>query len=332
MVVLLLPGHIHAVMELESLPTVPRSEELIDKAFSRAARAGRAKHGTDAQESMLRTAGNILADNLANVAASWPDFDSLDPFYYEVVDSIEGIDELRQNLGRVTWASNQVRSIESEYHSRVRQTDVSTARKYRKQAFARYASVVREVSGALEALGAARNALSALPDIRPDVPTIVVAGYPNVGKSSFVNAVTNARGEIDTYPFTTTEVHVGHVDNEYHRYQIVDTPGLLDRPSAERNDTENQAVSALTHLADCILFLVDPSETCGYPMESQLSLREEVKSTFSVPVITVANKQDLVRSDAFSYSMSIEGEFGVEEVLQAAMDAIPIESEIQSRN
>lgn len=319
-------------MEFESLPTVPRSEELIDQAFSRAARAGRAKHGTDAQESMLRTAANILADNLSNVVSSWPDFDSLDPFYYEVVDSMEGIDRLRQDLGRVSWASEQVRSLESEYHSRVRQTDVSTARKHRKQAFARFASVVREVSEALESLGEARNSLSDLPDIRPDVSTIVVAGYPNVGKSSFVNAVTNARGEINTYPFTTTEVHVGHVDNEYNRYQIVDTPGLLDRPSAERNDTENQAVSALTHLADCIVFLVDPSETCGYPMDAQLSLLEEVESVFSVPVITVANKQDLLDSDEFSYSMSIENETGVSTVLQAAMDSITVPSELESRN
>ncbi len=319
-------------MEFESLPTVPRSEELIDKAFSRAARSGRAKHGTDAQESMLRTAANILADNLSNVVSVWPDFDSLDPFYYEVVDSMEGVDELRQNLGRVSWASEQIRSLESEYHSRVRQTDVSTARKHRKQAFARFASVVRDVSEALEALGEARNALSDLPDIRPDVPTIVVAGYPNVGKSSFVNAVTNARRNIDTYPFTTTEVHVGHVEMEHYRYQIVDTPGLLDRPSDERNDTENQAVSALTHLADCILFLVDPSETCGYPLAAQLSLRDELTETFSVPVITVANKQDLGHTDEFSYQMSISEETGVTAVLEAAIDSIPITSELESRN
>lgn len=315
-------------MEFESLPTVPTSEELIDKAFSRAARAGRAKHGTEAQQSMLRTASNILADNLSNVVSSWPDFDALDPFYYEVADSMVGVDRLRQNLGRVSWASKQIREIESEYHSRVQQTDTAAARKYRKQGFARFASVTREIADELADLGDARNELSDLPDIRPDVPTIVVAGYPNVGKSSFVNAVTNARRAVDTYPFTTTEVHVGHVDHAYHRYQVVDTPGLLDRPASERNDTENQAVSALTHLADCILFLVDPSETCGYPLEAQLSLRDEVASMFSVPMVTVANKQDLVEDSEFPVRMSLEEDRGVDEVLLDAINSITVQSEI----
>ncbi|PSP36988.1 GTP-binding protein, partial [Halobacteriales archaeon QH_2_66_30] len=59
----------------ESLPTTPYAEELIDKAFSRAARAGRAKSGVDAQQSMLMTAANIISDNLENVVTAWPDFD-----------------------------------------------------------------------------------------------------------------------------------------------------------------------------------------------------------------------------------------------------------------
>ncbi|MFB6177322.1 MAG: GTP-binding protein, partial [Halobaculum sp.] len=47
-------------MIFEDLPTTPTAEELIDQAFSRAARTGRAKDGHEAQESMLRTAANIL--------------------------------------------------------------------------------------------------------------------------------------------------------------------------------------------------------------------------------------------------------------------------------
>ncbi|MFB6130470.1 MAG: GTP-binding protein, partial [Salinigranum sp.] len=91
-------------MIFENLPTTPRSEELIDKAFSRAARTGRAKQGHDAQESMLQTASNILADNLENVVTAWPDFGTVDPFYYELADAIVDVDELRQSLSEVTWA------------------------------------------------------------------------------------------------------------------------------------------------------------------------------------------------------------------------------------
>ncbi|NIU67002.1 MAG: GTP-binding protein, partial [Actinobacteria bacterium] len=102
-----------------------------------------------------------------------------------------------------------------------------------------------EVADDLDRVGAARNDLRDLPDIRPDEPTVVVAGYPNVGKSSFVNAVTRASNRVAEYPFTTTGVQIGHVERDRIRYQLVDTPGLLDRPPAERNAIERQAASAL---------------------------------------------------------------------------------------
>ncbi|WP_255197921.1 NOG1 family protein [Halorarius litoreus] len=317
----------------EDLPTTPRSEELIDKAFSRAARAGHAKKGVEAQESMLQTAANILSDNLGNVVTSWPDFDDIDPFYRDMADAIVGrhdlnVDTLRQHLSQVMWASRQCEKIKNEYHGRIRNADPDTARKIRKQAFARLASVTRQVEDDLLAIADARDELKTLPDIRPDEPAVVVAGYPNVGKSSFVNAVTRASNEIASYPFTTKQIRVGHFERDRIRYQLIDTPGLLDRPAEERNAIESQAVSALTHLADTVLFLVDASGSCGYPLESQLELRDEVVEKFDVPVLTVCNKSDQSRDVEADHYMSItEGE-GVDDVLDAAVDAVDWELEL----
>jgi nucleolar GTP-binding protein len=313
----------------ENLPTTPRSEELLDKAFSRAARAGRAKTGIEAQESMLQTAGNILSDNLQNVVTSWPDFSELDPFHYELADAIVDVDSLRQALSEVQWASRQVGSLKGEYQGKIRRADTDTARKHRKQAFARFASVLEEVEDDLLEIGAARDELKHVPEIDPDEPAVVVAGYPNVGKTSFINRVTNARNEIASYPFTTTELHVGHVEREYIRYQLVDTPGLLDRPADERNDVEKQAVSALTHLADAVLFVVDASGNCGYPLEIQLALRDDLKDRFrDVPVVTVCNKMDQSTDVAADFFMSVETGEGVEEVLDAAVEAVGYEPEL----
>jgi len=110
-------------MIFESLPTTPRSSELIDKAFSRAARSGRAKSGLKAQQSMLQTASSILSDNLENVVTQWPDFESVDPFYYELADAIVDVDALRQSLSRVTWTSRQIGTLRREYQSKVRKTE-----------------------------------------------------------------------------------------------------------------------------------------------------------------------------------------------------------------
>ena len=331
----------------ESLPTTPRSAELIDKAFSRAARAGRAKRGIEAQESMLQTAGNILSDNLGNVVTSWPDFDLVDPFYRDLADAIVAredldVDALRQHLNEVMWASRQVESIKQEYHGRIRNADTDTARKLRKQAFARYADVTESVEGDLRAIADAREELRTLPDIRPDEPTIVVAGYPNVGKSSFVNRVTRASNEVATYPFTTRQLRVGHFERDRVRYQLVDTPGVLDRPAEERNAIESQAVSALVHLADAVVFVADASGNCGYPLTAQLELRDEIETLFAdsgdasadgdtdteTPVLTVCNKSDQSREMDADYYMSIERDEGVETALDAAVEAVGHEIEL----
>ncbi|MFW6435709.1 MAG: NOG1 family protein, partial [Halovenus sp.] len=203
------------------------------------------------------------------------------------------------------------------------------ARKLRKQAFARLADVTRQVSDDLAALGEARNDLRQFPDIRPDEPAIVVAGYPNVGKSSFVNRVTRADNEIAAYPFTTTQIHVGHLERDHIRYQLVDTPGLLDRPPEERNDIEEQAISALAHLADAVLVLVDASGECGFPIEVQLELRDALLERFAdVPVLTVCNKSDRSRDVEADHYMSVTEGDNVEGVLEAAIDAVGYEPEL----
>ncbi|AFK19710.1 GTP-binding protein [Haloferax mediterranei ATCC 33500] len=324
-------------MIFESLPTTPRSDELIDKAFSRAARTGRAKQNKlEAQQSMLQTASNILSDNLENVVVEWPDFETVDPFYYELADAIVDVDEVRKSLSEIMWASRQIDEIAREYQPKLRKTDADLARKHRKQAFARMANITEEVEDDLLRIGEARDALKNLPDIRPDEPAIVVAGYPNVGKSSFVNDVTRASNEIARYPFTTKGVQIGHFDRERIRYQIIDTPGLLDRPEDERNDIEKQAVSALEHLADAVIFVADASAECGYPIESQLELRDAVQARFEerdIPVLTVCNKSDRSTDMEADLYMSVETGENVDAVLDAAADAIGFEPDIPpSRN
>jgi len=174
---------------------------------------------------------------------SWPDFGfDVEPFYYELADAIVDVDRLRQALSQVMWASRQIEDLRDEYTTKIRNSDVDTARKHRKQAFARMADVMDQIEDDLRYIGDSRDQLKVLPDIRPDEPAIVIAGYPNVGKSSFVNRVTRASNQIAEYPFTTKGVQIGHFERDHVRYQIVDTPGLLDRPEDERNDIERQAV------------------------------------------------------------------------------------------
>ena len=97
------------------------------------------------------------------------------------------------------------------------------------------------------------------------------------------------------------------------RFQLIDTPGLLDRPFSKRNDIEKQALSALSNLADIIIFVIDASETCGYSLEDQLHLLSQVKKTFSdSSLIIVENKADLKKMDSDYLKISCETGEGID--------------------
>jgi nucleolar GTP-binding protein len=174
--------------------------------------------------------------------------------------------------------------------------------------------MVHQIDKDLLFLNKVRNTLRKLPHIE-DSFTVVIAGYPNVGKSSFIRLVSSATPEIASYPFTTKGVIVGLRVEGRVRIQFVDTPGILDRPAEERNPIERQALSAMMNVASVILYVLDPSEHCGYPMEMQLALLEEVKGMVNVPLIVVANKSDIVVKEGYR-SMSTETKDGVDGVLK----------------
>ena len=106
--------------------------------------------------------------------------------------------------------------------------------------------------------------MSRLPQIDTTARSLIVTGFPNVGKSSFMNNVTNAKCEVQPYAFTTQNLFVGHTEYKFQRWQVIDTPGVLDHPLDQRNTIEMQAVTALAHLNAAILFMLDISESCGY--------------------------------------------------------------------
>ena len=56
-----------------------------------------------------------------------------------------------------------------------------------------------------------------------------------------------------------------------------------------------QAITALAHLQCCVLYFLDISEQCGYPLEQQLKLFESIRPLFAnKQVMMVANKTDVV--------------------------------------
>lgn len=160
-----------------------------------------------------------------------------------------------------------------------------------------------------------------------------------MGKSSFINEITKAEVEVQPYAFTTKALYVGHTDYKYLRYQIIDTPGILDHPLEERNAIEMQAIAALVHLRACVLYFMDLSEQCGHSIEEQLHLFESMKPIFvRKPLLIVVNKSDILNleelpeekrqllkkfeDEKILYEMSTLNKNGVMEAKIAACESI----------
>ena len=300
-------------MYFDNIPTIPTADELLDRSFRRAAKKMREKNNKNrANEDFVRAITQATHDKLMSIIQSFPEFEQLPPFYRDLCNILFGMDNLRQALGMVGWAAKNVRDVGGGISRSMRRADPLTERK---RAVARIASIVHRADDALRYLNDVRNVLRKLPVISTDEFTIVVAGYPNVGKSSFIRLVSSAEPEIASYPFTTKGVIVGHRNAERRkRIQFIDTPGLLDRTEEERNAIEKQALNALVYVADLVLFVIDASEHCGYSVEAQEKLREELAGIVTVPMLTVVNKADIKKTeDRFNMS-TVTGE-GVEAVL-----------------
>jgi nucleolar GTP-binding protein len=72
-------------------------------------------------------------------------------------------------------------------------------------------------------------------------------GSPNVGKSSIIRAISSGTPEVNNYPFTTRGMTLGHMTDPHTgaRYQVMDSPGLLDRSDDLRNEMELLTIGSL---------------------------------------------------------------------------------------
>lgn len=158
------------------------------------------------------------------------------------------------------------------------------------------ATITRRLKDPLVYLEQVRQHLGRLPSIDPNTRTLLICGYPNVGKSSFLRSISRADVDVQPYAFTTKSLFVGHFDYKYLRFQAIDTPGILDHPLEEMNTIEMQSITAIAHLRSAVLYFMDLSEQCGYPIASQISLFQSIKPLFQNKLcFIVVNKVDVVR-------------------------------------
>lgn len=305
------------------IPTIMTSQELLDRAYARASRVE--VHGAAPFDGVKKTniakitaIGDMTTTTLLKYVRAFPKMEHEEEFYSQLIDVIIGHQKLKQALANISWCAEKCSDLQRNYLKKVRAAaNIDQVAKVTKEFYGRFSSVINRVEPDLMFCQQARDKLRDLPAVDTAVQTVVIAGYPNVGKSQLVARISSAKPTIAPYPFTTKGVVIGHLKSGWRTYQIIDTPGLLDRELEKRNAIELQAILALRYLADVIVFMVDPSETCGYTVERQLALLASVRSSFEgVPFIEVDSKSDLEgRYTGRPRLSALTGE-GVDELLE----------------
>ncbi|TFG08832.1 GTP-binding protein [Candidatus Thorarchaeota archaeon] len=327
-----------------NIPTLMRADAIIEFAHRKSKKLSRKSslRITRQQRAKIREIARVqefvkqVKTKLKIAVEDFPSLDQLHPFYRELAEIIVGTDKLKQSLGSVYNCIPPINAIADDHIEALKLAeDPRKMKRLRSAAKGRIASIVRGTAENLEFIIEAKSKLARLPGVSPLSPTLVCAGFPNVGKSTLVRGVSTATPEIAYYPFTTKEVIVGHLTMQGHQIQIVDTPGILDRPMSDRNEIEREAIAALKYLAQVIVFLLDPSEACGWSIDEQINLYNEVRRMFPLsPIIIAFNKVDITPPDHLEIAreklpgaieiVATEGE-GVDVLMKAALDEIDVE-------
>ena len=125
-----------------------------------------------------------------------------------------------------------------------------------------------------------------------------LVGFPNAGKSTFLNTVSSAKPKIGDYPFTTLRPHLGAIKGKESSYVIADIPGLIEGAS----DGAGLGIKFLKHISrtGILLIFVDLFSLENIePINQVILLKKELDSfgdnlTQKVSWI-VCNKIDLLQ-------------------------------------
>lgn len=311
------------------IPTVLTADEILDKAFRRASKvdhegATRLETVRENNISKLKSSSDTITGTMGKYVKAFPSIDRQSPFYAELINITIGRDKLKKALGAIDWSRGNVARIARDATRQIASArTIDRIDQLRRGAYGRISSFVKQVDKELKFLSEARNIMKKYPAINPDQPTVVIAGSPNVGKSQLVARISTAKPRVAVYPFTTQEISVGTFERKYFRYQVVDTPGLLDRPLEERNKIELRGILALKHLADLVIFMFDPTETCGYSMAEQEHLLGQVRKQFAdAEIIEVENKSDMMKTENNRMKISALSGSGIPKLVDKIVEVL----------
>ncbi len=292
-------------MAFEDIPHLPTAKQLLQSALTRgrkkAASISKRKMDTPLTLTRKKERERIIAihqdiaERLKSLPKHFPDLDTLNEFYRELLANDFSLDEYRQRLARAQNTPRAIAAIRDSVRGKIEAAqspeDVKDATK---RFIGRVSGAVERIDSDLKWLEDVRRKLRTYPKLK-ELFTVCIAGFPNVGKTTLLKALTGASAEINEYAFTTKSLNLGYKQINARKVQFIDTPGTLNRE--HMNEIEKQAHLALKYVADVIVYVYDHTES--YPLADQHALREALEE-HGKPIIHYLSKEDIIPEDVFA--------------------------------
>ena len=138
--------------------------------------------------------------------------------------------------------------------------------------------------------------------------TVALVGFPSVGKSTLLNALTNAESETGAYEFTTLDVYPGMLKHKGANIQILDVPGLIEGAAGGRGG--GQEVLSVVRTADLIVFMVSVFDIDQYDRLSEELYENKIRLDEAPPRVTIRKKG----KDGLSINKAADLELGEETI------------------
>ncbi|KAG7741210.1 hypothetical protein KL923_001851 [Ogataea haglerorum] len=311
----------------KDIPAVPTSNDMLDIVLNRTQRKTPTviRPGFKIQRirafymRKVKFTAEGFTEKFEDVLKGFPNINDVHPFHRDLMDTLYEKNHYKISLAAVSRAKTLIEQVSRDYVRLLKfGQSLFQCKQLKRAALGRMATIVKKLKDPFAYLEQVRQHLGRLPSIDPNTRTLLICGYPNVGKSSFLKCITKADVEVQPYAFTTKSLYVGHFDYKYLRFQAIDTPGILDRPTEEMNNIEMQSIYAIAHLRSCVLYFMDLSEQCGFSIEAQVKLFHSIKPLFAnKSVLVVVNKTDIIRMEDLEESQA--------QLVQSVMDVPGVE-------
>ncbi len=118
--------------------------------------------------------------------------------------------------------------------------------------------------------------------------TVILVGFPSVGKSTLLNALCGTKSKVAAYEFTTLDCIPGTLNYNNAKIQILDVPGIIS--GAAFGKGRGKEVLAMARNADLVLFVVDALHPEHYPTLLKEIYDVGIRTNQRKPIVKIVKK------------------------------------------